>query len=148
MFIRMTDDKLAERHGTTGAPKLGFDYDPTGQTTMKTYWLSFVATVDGRDKALGVVVTDASSSIEAFEQVTKLGLNPGGEVMIVEVPDEPEAQAEVAKFQKDCLLDPESLLAAGCVKKGDAGDYDPSKPPVNVSSVCEECNPRVSHAED
>lgn len=108
---------------------------------VKTYWLSFVGLVDGQEHALGVVITEAISDTEAVQKISALGLNPGGEVLILEVPDEPEAQAEIAKFPKDTLLDPKTLLAAGCIKKGDVGEFDPTKEPVKVSTVCAECNP-------
>lgn len=105
---------------------------------MHLYWLSFVAPGRG---SLGVVVTEAASARDAHEKVTRLGQNPGGEAMIIEVPDEPAAVEEVGKYPRDVLLTPEVLRAGGAIRAKDAGPYDPEKgPPVVVEYVCGDCN--------
>lgn len=58
---------------------------------LHTYWLSFV----GPSGSLGVIITESASTREALSKVSSLGLNPGGEAMVIEIPDEPEAVAEV-----------------------------------------------------
>lgn len=104
---------------------------------MRTYWISFVAS----GIAQGVVIVEAASPREALERVTRLGQNPGGEAMVVEVPDEPDAVEEVGMYPRDELLSPEDLLTAGAIRVGDAGEHDPEKgPPVQVTMVCEPCN--------
>ncbi len=66
------------------------------------FWLSFV----GEDGPLGVTVVHADSSVDAVERAHQLGLNPGGEVLSVEIP------AECAEYHLrylDRLSTPEEL---------------------------------------
>lgn len=105
---------------------------------MNIYWISFV----GPSGALGVVITDSTSPLEALDRATRLGQNPGGEAMIVTVPDEPEVLAEIGQYPRDTLILPEVLLAGGAIRAGDAGAPDPARgPPVQVDMVCGPCNP-------
>ena len=74
---------------------------------MKTWWLSFA--VIGRN--LGVIIVDAKSIPKAIARVNKLGINPGGEVMALDMSC-PKAQEEAARFPRNTLISPEQLRAA------------------------------------
>jgi hypothetical protein len=104
------------------------------------YWISFVA----NNESLGVVITEAGSSMSALERVTALGQNPGGEAAIVEIPNEPEFLEEVGRYPRDVLIAPDVLLAGGAIRAGDMGEPDPARgPPIRVDMVCDPCNEDV-----
>ena len=54
---------------------------------MNRYYLSFVDVVEGQAKFLGACVVEAASSKEAIINAWKLGINPGGSVMIKAIPE-------------------------------------------------------------
>jgi hypothetical protein len=73
-----------------------------------TYWLSF-ADESGN---LGGCFVRANSPLEAVERAHELGINPGGEVMILG--PGPEATMEYDRlFQKDEVADAISITSEG-----------------------------------
>lgn len=53
---------------------------------MKVFYLSFVA--EPEDVFLGVVITEARDMLDAVKKTHHLKINPGGQVLFVEVPPE------------------------------------------------------------
>ena len=82
---------------------------------MKLMWLSFVN--DG--KFAGVIITEAMGIADAVCKCHALGINPGGEVMSFEIPE--DAQKE-RSYPRDVLLTEEFLKADGHKK---IKDMDP-----------------------
>lgn len=72
----------------------------------KTFWLSF----SGDGINLGCCIVDASDKTLAVIKAHNLGINPGGEVMIIEMPDTDKAREEVRFFGKDRLISREELF--------------------------------------
>lgn len=80
------------------------------------YYISF-ATDDG---FLGATVVEASSSESALEEATRLGINPGGEAAILEVPEGFENEAR-QMLNRLVGLD-EMLTQHGGKRHGDLSD--------------------------
>jgi hypothetical protein len=61
---------------------------------VKLYWLSFCDDETGPNCGafLGVSIVEAPNPDEAMLQSWALGVNPGGEVMICELPDDADAR--------------------------------------------------------
>ncbi len=108
---------------------------------MKTFWISFANDDEGN---LGCCIVDAESSKEAILMASELGINPGGEAMIWEMPDDNEdATAEINKYGKNILIRPEQLLSEGYRKTNEMDDetqqYIIEHPKMTV--ISEEYNP-------
>jgi hypothetical protein len=58
---------------------------------MPMYYLSFAAP----DRSLGATVVAADDEYEAIRKTHRLKINPGGEVMMVELPEELETEPEI-----------------------------------------------------
>ena len=74
-------------------------------TLTKTFWLSFSG-----EKFLGVAVIDAKTATAAIQKSHRLGINPGGEVMVIEMPP-----AEAKPYPRNKLLPRKWLVANGDV---------------------------------
>lgn len=75
---------------------------------MKLWWLSFASETEN----LGVVITEAVDIVNAVRKCWLLGINPGGQVMSLEIlPDSDEA-----KMPRDRLLSEKEIRAAGAEK--------------------------------
>lgn len=100
---------------------------------MKWYWLSFVDT--NINKNLGCCNVEAISKEAALFKVNVLGINPGGEVLIQEMP-EPEVEPNK-------LYSPEELVSLGYINIGEISDK--SGIPVEDLPhldycICPDCN--------
>jgi len=72
------------------------------------WWLSFA----GEQGNLGVAIVEADEFANAVSRAHDLGINPGGQVRGVLVPeDEPEALAEVKKLGFNRLISTDELKA-------------------------------------
>lgn len=76
---------------------------------MKTYWLSFVK----QGKNAGICIVTATSSINAVKKSHRVGINPGGEVAIWELPNTQMAIDEVKKWGRNKLIEPKYLFKEG-----------------------------------
>lgn len=112
---------------------------------MKTYWMSFA--IRG-DKNLGCVITDAPNAEIAHTNVTKAGLNPGGEVMIWEMDlRDQECCEEIKKYGKNRLISKEELLSGGAKSVGDLTPEEAAKiDAMATARVCKQCNEDPAHA--
>ena len=103
---------------------------------MKTFLLSFstIAT------QFGAVFTDAESPIEALTNVTKAGLNAGGECAIFEVSKE-----DGDKMGRDQFFNKQQMLAAGY--KTTETLCPPCRADVmaNATRICEDCNEKLAY---
>jgi hypothetical protein len=54
---------------------------------MNRYYLSFVDVETGKDRFLGACIVEAESDVGAIRRAWELEINPGGEVMILDVPE-------------------------------------------------------------
>jgi len=103
---------------------------------MSYFYLSF-ATDAG---FLGATVVEARDAEDAIAVATALGLNPGGEAAIFEVPpealDEPDLKALIGR-----LASREEMIAQGGQRLGDLpGDIQDDIRAV-AARVCADCNP-------
>lgn len=72
------------------------------------YYLSFATA----DRFLGATVVEADDAIGAVARAHELKINPGGEVMIIEVPKDLEARPDVALL-RDRLADEAEMRSRG-----------------------------------
>ncbi len=98
---------------------------------MNTYWISFV----GDEGQRGVCIVDASDQEHALDRAKQLGIHPGGEAMLYEMPE--EAADEIRTWGKDRLIRPDELKEAGYRKLGDCTEEQ-------IERI--ENHPRVSRA--
>lgn len=60
---------------------------------QSTYWLSFCVA----ERSVGVILVDAPSFEEALRRVNEAGVNPGGEIMSIEITSDMKREIEVEK---------------------------------------------------
>lgn len=106
--------------------------------SLKTYWLSFVV----NHRNAGCCMVDAKNPTAALARATELGINPGGEVAITQLPRNAE---DLFNWPKDTLIPREKLVARGYqpVAKGPTGAKVPL--PKGTQVVCEDCNRGIQH---
>lgn len=95
---------------------------------MHRYYMSFA-----QDGFLGAIITEADSEEEAYGSTLYNRINPGGEVAIVQIPDEATNVPDREYFDK--LLNKEQLdglFGAANLTKG--------APPSDATVVCSACN--------
>ena len=68
----------------------------------------------------GATVVEAMDEFDAIATTTVLGINPGGEAVIIELPQDlpPETRAQMLCY-KDRLVSKEELMADGARRHGD-----------------------------
>lgn len=103
-----------------------------------TFWYLSFATETAN---LGATIVEAASEESAFATATMRGLNPGGSVMIWEIP----VGAEEIKALFNRLASPAELRALGGRKIGDLPADLKRYAETTASEVCECCNPRRLH---
>lgn len=109
---------------------------------MKTFWLSFADNKRNR----GAIITDAEDERAAVERVNRLGINPGGEVMIFDMTQAPGgpivALNEINRWRKDSLITPAELDAANYrhLKDLPPDEREAAENHPAVRVVCEDCN--------
>lgn len=81
------------------------------------WWLSFSA----EEGALGVAIVGASTFGEAVAKSHILGINPGGEIKAYQIPDHPEAKAEIDQFGVDVFISKQELIEKGYELPGSIG---------------------------
>lgn len=101
---------------------------------MAHFYLSFATDAGFR----GATVVEAVSEQDAVLVATAMGRNPGGEVMIVEVPDEamgaPDTKVLLTK-----LVGEEEMLAMGGKKRKDHPEMNEVLDSY-ATKICEACN--------
>jgi len=100
---------------------------------LTLFYLSFAT----NNECLGATVVEARNPTHALMLTHAKGINPGGEAMILEVPDD-RIESDVTKACLNKLLSFEQLQAYGAVKLKDVLDF--LKPDADF--VCEDCNKR------
>lgn len=76
---------------------------------MNTYWISFS---DG--KHLGCCIVDAIDEDSALQKTNDLGINPGGEAMIILFPENDSvSDGEIVRWGKDRIITTAELDAEG-----------------------------------
>lgn len=98
---------------------------------MNYYFISFGT----RQGNLGCVVTSAENSVDALNQATKKGLNPGGEAAIWLV-DTNEAQ----KLGVDKLISPAQMRELGYFSSKEVAPIEKKRFMNHATIVCESCN--------
>ncbi|HEY1645461.1 MAG TPA: hypothetical protein VGF75_03680 [Candidatus Saccharimonadales bacterium] len=85
--------------------------------------MSFVDEVEGKDTFLGAIITESNSPVEAVKKTWKLKINPGGEVLIVEIPEDRKLDS---RFLDRLLTREECAEASGgpVVRIGDLSKED------------------------
>ena len=107
---------------------------------MKTWWLSFVdAELPPGEQFLGVCIVEAETDLDAVRTTHSLGINPGGEVIAVQIaPTDPSAmnrllgkdkaarlsaQVNKPKPPYPWCLHPDKCIARGrCTRNPNCGD--------------------------
>lgn len=104
---------------------------------MKYYWISFAAPGKGN---LGCCIVQAESEKAAHEKTITLGINPGGEVLIVQINSEhPSGKREIEKWGLNRLISKAELLGDGYQSVGEHGEEGRNyNGPRAV--VCDHCN--------
>jgi hypothetical protein len=78
------------------------------------FWLSFVAvTGPGCPKSLGATVVRARGPLGALREARARGVNPGGEVQVVEFDGDGPGDAEIIAAMLNKLLSRDEIMAAG-----------------------------------
>lgn len=75
------------------------------------WWLSFV----DEGKHLGCTIVEAEGMVKACKAAHRLGVNPGGEVMGIEMPDTVTARAEVEALGMNRLIPAKELKEKGYI---------------------------------
>lgn len=107
------------------------------------WWLSFINPTKQRgSQFLGVVILDADSLGHAIQRAWQLKINPGGECMGIELPE--EARAEHAPYM-DRLLTEEEAMQIG-MRQDEAekkyGETIAKRVDEVARIVCNNCNPK------
>lgn len=76
---------------------------------LTTWWLSFAD--DARGGSLGVCLVEARGLLTAVMRTHQIGINPGGQVMGFEIPEDSEEHA----LPRDRLLKADELMAVGAI---------------------------------
>ncbi len=100
---------------------------------MRSWWMSFADT----KKFNGAVICDGDTEKEALNRVNQLGINPGGEVMFVELADD----AEDLQLGKDRLITETELRSLNYKKLKDFTPEQQLLSETLVSYACNPCNP-------
>lgn len=111
---------------------------------MKTYWISFAKKKVGN---LGCCIIDAVDQKSAIDKTKTLGIFPGGEALLFELPTDGSADQEINQWGKNILITPDLLKADGYQKVNELEleiithiDHDPT-----VTRICEKCNNNEPH---
>jgi hypothetical protein len=95
---------------------------------MKWWWLSFV--IDGINA--GCCNVQASNREMAIIKVNLLGINPGGELMIGEIP--------APELEPDKLISREELVRRGFLSVKESAELGVKQEDLPVDYICPECN--------
>lgn len=74
----------------------------------------------GEERNNGIVIAEGETFEDAFAEVCRRGLNPGGELMALPVP--PEGEAEVAGMPMWTIIDESGMRERGYRKTGELVD--------------------------
>lgn len=103
--------------------------------TPRLYWLSFAT-----DEAFfGVVIIEAKDPATAFERATSRGLNAGGQVLAIQIPEE---YVDHAWPYRNRLMTDKAEIERTFGPRGDPKDSDrlvDERPDV-ATVICEHCN--------
>lgn len=104
-----------------------------------TFWyLSFAE--DRPGGFLGSTVVEGRTAEEAYFVATLLGLNPGGEVAILEIPREGENEPDMLAM-KNRLIGREEAIALGGKRVGDLPEEVQEIWEAEAEIICDDCNP-------
>jgi hypothetical protein len=120
----LTDAERQERIDAARAEAARLRADPA--TPRRAYWLSFAAeTFLG-----GCLVDGVVNPADAIEQSHRLGINPGGEVLMAEIPLD-----KIPKnYPRNTLLNKDQLTALGGWAKMEEDDVAGYRSPTNNQS--------------
>lgn len=99
---------------------------------MTLFWLSFAVT----SKSLGVAIVEAKSLSGAVSEASRRGINPGGEVLGLEVPS---ACVDAARPYRNRLLTAEEAVRV-FGPKSSAEELVDAQEKGYTDVICEECN--------
>ncbi len=103
---------------------------------MKTYWISFA-----NEQNLGCCIIDAESEEGAYTKANELGLNPGGEVLVLQIDTTTlDGLAEIGRWGKNRLISKEELINDGYKTLPDMDDDIINDVMASGSIICEDCN--------
>jgi len=102
---------------------------------MPYFYISF-ATDEG---FLGATVVRATDADGALSVASEKGLNPGGEAMIVEVPEQAESEPDMLAMI-DRLVGKNEMLANGGTRHGDLSPEKRAAIEAAADRVCQSCN--------
>lgn len=103
---------------------------------MPRFYISF-ATDAG---FLGATVVRGENPEDALKNATAVGLNPGGEAAIVEVPPDAEYEPDMVAMI-DRLVHCDEMLAMGAKRVVDCDPKIQARFNAEAEKVCQECNP-------
>lgn len=101
---------------------------------MTLFYISFAS----KTEFLGATIVEARDQRQAVEIAALIGVNPGGEAMILDVPLDQYETGFTARLLNS-LVGRDELMRLGGVRWGDLTPKD--KADFNVSKAHEDCNP-------
>lgn len=104
------------------------------------YWYITFAT---EERSLGATVIENETATGAILEATSRGLNPGGLVALVELPDEMFAERPFLVTIINRLASAEELKANGCCKYDDLDADDKRAIDEDALYGCSECNEAI-----
>lgn len=104
-----------------------------------TYWYLSFALEKARGGFRGATVVEARDEMSALATATMRGLNPGGEVAILEVLPEEEDEPDIRQMLNR-LVRREEMDAMGGRRHGDLPQYIQDAFEHEARFICEECN--------
>jgi hypothetical protein len=105
---------------------------------MMTFWCSFAD-----DVFRGVILVDAASDTAALDAINSAGINPGGQVSLLPLPESDgsdEAEATYALPRLTLLLRDDLEKAMAVTRVGDMSEAEIDTLQSHLKIVCESCN--------
>lgn len=104
---------------------------------MSLFYISFATDAGFR----GATVIDAIGEFDAIATTHVLGINPGGEAAILEMPPDMDAKARAEmNSYKNRLVTKEELIANGAKRLADLPEYMQDRFEDEAVKICDECN--------
>jgi hypothetical protein len=100
------------------------------------YWYISFAT---DAKFLGATVVAGTDAVDAINEATRRGINPGGEAAIFPLPEEAKSNPDVMSIFNR-LADESEMMAQGGVKHADLSPEFADAFADHSTLVCQDCN--------
>lgn len=117
---------------------------------MKTFWISFASSPTATTKSvnLGCCMVDANSESDALAKTVELKINPGGNVVMFEIPVwDPRTEIVLKTYEKNRLIPRAELLAKEGIALRDlpVEEREDIYSNEGITVICEDCNRGFPH---